>query len=77
MTSTLSGSRNIDRKCLVAILAERSRAAWSGLSTDRTNAYSALRVSTGLSFFQHGDTAPDMSEHDIELCESVDQKLRD
>jgi len=29
-----------------------------------------------LSFFQHGDIAPDMSRHDIELCKSVEQKLR-
>jgi hypothetical protein len=28
-----------------------------------------------LSFFQHSDIAPDMSQHDIELCKSVEQKL--
>ena len=34
------------------------------------------RVDRILSFFQHGDIAPEMSERDIELCESFEQKLR-
>jgi hypothetical protein len=29
-----------------------------------------------LAFFKHGDIAPDMPKHDVELCQSVDQKLR-
>ena len=34
------------------------------------------RVDRILSFFQHGDIAPDMSERDIELGKFFEQKLR-
>src|SRR4051794_28389562 len=78
---------NIDRNSLVAILHSEAEAAHRLVDTARRRTPSqrarrqaaehrAARIDRILSFFQHGDIAPDMSEHDVELCTSVDQKLR-
>jgi hypothetical protein len=78
---------NIDRNSLVAILSSESVAAQRLVSSARQRTASqrakrheavqrAARIEQMMSFFQHGDVAPDMSEGDIELCKSVEQKLR-
>jgi len=75
---------NIDRNSLIAILACEAEAAWQLVSAARERTASqrakrrdaeqrAERVDRMLSFFQHGDVAPGMSRHDIELCRSLEQ----
>jgi hypothetical protein len=76
---------NIDRKSLIAILSSEVEAARQLVSaarqrtaSQRTKRREAVEhlawVDRILSFFQHGDIAPDMSEDDFELCKSVEQK---
>ena len=78
---------NIDRKSLIAILSSEAEAARQLVTAARQRTASqrakrheaerlAARADRMLSFFQHGDIAPDMSERDIELCKSFEQKLR-
>ena len=78
---------NIDRNSLVAILSSESEAAQRLVNSARQRTASrrakrhdavqrTARIERMMSFFQHGDVAPDMSEGDIELCKSVEQKLR-
>lgn len=78
---------NIDRHSLVAILSSEAEAAQRSVNSARQRTASQrakqreamehlARVDRILSFFQHGDIAPDMSEGDIELCKSFEQKLR-
>jgi hypothetical protein len=77
---------NIDRNSLVAVLASEAEAARRLVNSARERTASqrskrheaiqrAARIERILSFFQHGDVAPEMSEGDIELCKSVEQKL--
>ena len=35
------------------------------------------RIERILSFFQHGGVAPEMSERDVTLCKSLEERLRD
>jgi hypothetical protein len=78
---------NIDRDSLVAILSSEAEGARQFVSAARDRTASqrakrrdaeqrAERVDRMVSFFQHGDIAPGMSRHDIELCRSVEQNLR-
>jgi hypothetical protein len=78
---------NIDRNSLVAILSSESEAAQRLVNSARQRTASqrakrleaaqrAARIERILSFFQHGDVVPEMSEGDIELCKSVEQKLQ-
>ena len=78
---------NIDRNSLLAILSSEADAAWQLVNGTRQRTASqpakrceaeqrAARVDRIMLFFQRGDIAPDMSERDIELCKSVEQKLR-
>jgi hypothetical protein len=87
LDALLNSLVNIDRKSLIAILSSEAEAARQLVSaarqrtasqrTKRREAVEHLaRVDRILSFFQHGDIAPDMSEDDIELCKSVEQKMR-
>jgi hypothetical protein len=87
LDALLNSLVNIDRNSLVAILSSEAEAARQLVSAARLRTASrrakrreaeqrAARADRILSFFQHGDIAPDMSEGDIELCKSVEQKLR-
>jgi hypothetical protein len=78
---------NIDRNSLIAILTSEAEAVQRSVNSARQRTASQrtkrreavehlARVDRILSFFQHGDIAPDMSQRDIEFCKSVEQKLR-
>jgi hypothetical protein len=86
LDALLNSLVNIDRNSLVAILASEAEAARRLVNSARERTASqrakrhqaaqrAARIERILSFFQHGDVAPEMSEGDIELCKSVEQKL--
>ena len=77
---------NIDRNTLVAILSSEAEAARLLVKSARQRTASqrakrheavqrAARIERILSFFQHGDVAPEMSERDVMLCKSVERKL--
>jgi len=83
----LNSPINIDRNSLVAVLSAEARAAkhLASLARQRTASQRAkwqearrpaTRVDWILAFSEHGDVSPDMSEGDIALCKSVEQKLR-
>jgi hypothetical protein len=87
LDALLNSLVNIDRKSLIAILSSEADAARQFVNAARQRTASqrakrheagrrAARVDRILSFFRHGDIAPDMSPHDIELCKCVEQKLR-
>ena len=87
LDALLNSLVNIDRNSLIAILSFEAEAARQFVNAARQRTASqrakrheaehrAARVDRILSFFQHGDIAPDMSQRDIELCKSVEQKLR-
>jgi hypothetical protein len=78
---------NIDRHSLVAILTSEAEAAQRSVKAgrQRTAAQRAKRLQTVehlarldrmLCFFRRGETAPEMSADDIELCTSVEHQLR-
>jgi hypothetical protein len=87
LDALLNSLVNIDRNSLIAILTSEAEAARRLVNSARQRTASqrakrheaeerAARVDRILSFFQHGDVEPDMSEGDITLCKSVEQKLR-
>ena len=87
LDALLNSLVNIDRKSLIAILSSEAEAARQLVSAARQRTASqratrheaerhTARADRILAFFQHGDIAPGMSERDIELCKSVEQKLR-
>lgn len=77
LTSLLNSLVNIDRRSLVAILASEAEAAQRSVNAarQRTALDHLVWVERILCYFQHGDISPDMSERDIELCKSLEQKL--
>src|SRR5216684_1718298 len=86
LDALLNSLVNIDRHSLIAILTSEAEAGQRSVNSARQRTASQrakrreavehlARVDRILSFFQHGDIAPDMSERDIELCKSVEQKL--
>jgi hypothetical protein len=79
---------NIDRNSLVAILSSESEAAQRLVNSARQRTASqrakrhealqrAARTERILSFFQHGKVAPEMSDRDVTLCKSLEERLRD
>jgi len=77
---------NIDRTSLVAILASESEAAHrlansarQGTTSQRAKRDEAIqraaRLERILSFFRHGEAAPEMSERDVKLCKSLEARL--
>ena len=87
LDSLLNSLINLDRNSLVAILSAEAEAARRLVTSARQRTASqrakrseaierAARVDRILSFFQHGDIAPEMSEGDIELCKSIEPRLR-
>jgi hypothetical protein len=78
---------NIDRNSLIAILTSEVEAAQQLVNSARQRSASqrakrheaverAARIDRILSFFQHSDVAPDMSERDVTLCKSLKDRLR-
>ena len=87
LDALLNSLVNIDHNSLIVILSFEAEAARQFVNAARQRTASqragrreaerhAARADRILSFFQHGDIAPEMSEADIELCKSVEQKLR-
>jgi hypothetical protein len=78
---------NIDRNSLIAILTSEVEAARRVANSARQRTASqrakrheavqrAAQIERILSFFQHGDVAPEMSERDVTLCKSLEDRLR-
>ena len=87
LDALLNSLVNIDRHSLIAILASEAEAGQRSVNSARQRTASQrakqreavehlARVDRILSFFQHGDIAPDMSERDSELRKSFEKKLR-
>ena len=88
LDALLNSLVNIDRKSLVAILSSEAEAARRSIisarqrtPSQRAKRHEAVeryaRIERILSFFQHGDVAPEMSERDVTLCKSLEERLRD
>jgi hypothetical protein len=78
---------NVDRDSLVAILSSEAGAARLLVNSARQRTVSqrdrrneavehAARLEQILSFFKHGEVAPDMPEADVLLCKSLEDRLR-
>ncbi len=78
---------SIDRNSLVAILASEADAARHLVDDARQRTASqrarrrdaeqrAARLDRMLSFFRSGESGPEMSQRDIKLCKTVEQRLR-
>src|SRR6267154_1880982 len=78
---------NIDSNSLLAILSSEADAARQLVNGARQRTASqrakrrdaeqrAARLDRMLSFFQNGESAPGMSQRDIKLCKTVEQRLR-
>jgi hypothetical protein len=78
---------NIDRNSLLMILSSEADAARQLINSARQRTASqrakrrdaeqlAARLDRMLSFFQNGESAPGMSQRDIKLCKTVEQRLR-
>ena len=87
LESLLNSLVNIDRDSLVAILSSESEAAQQIVNSARQRTASqrakrhaaverAARIEQILSFFKHGDVAPEMPETDVKLCKSLEDRLR-
>jgi hypothetical protein len=88
LDALLNSLVNIDRNSLVAILSSESEAAQRLVNSPRQRTASqrakrhealqrAARIERILSFFQHGKVAPEMSDRDVTLCKSLEERLRD
>jgi hypothetical protein len=88
LDALLNSLVNIDRNSLVAILSSESEAAQRLVNSARQRTASqrakrhealqrAARIERILSFFQHGKVAPEMSDRDVTLCKSLEERLRD
>jgi hypothetical protein len=78
---------NIDRDSLIAILSSEAEAAARLMKSmpRRTRSQQArrsevidraARISRILLFVRHGEKDPEMSEADLTLCKSIEEKLR-
>jgi hypothetical protein len=87
LDALLNSLVNIDHNSLIAILTSEAEAAQRLVNSARQRTASqrakrqeavkrAARLERILSFFRHGNVAPDMSEGDIDLCTSVEKRLR-
>jgi len=87
LDALLNSLINIDRASLVAILSSEAEAARLLVNSGRQRTASqrakrreaaehAARIELILSFFKHGDVAPDMPETDVMLCKSLEDRLR-
>ena len=87
LDALLNSLVNIDLESLVAILSSESEAAHRLANSARQRTTSqrakrdeaiqrAARIERILSFFQHGELAPEMSKRDVMLCKSLEARLR-
>ena len=87
LDALLNSLVNIDRNSLIAILSSESEAAQRLVNSARQRTASqrakrreavrrAARIDRILSFFQNGGIAPEMSEHDVALCQALEDRLR-
>jgi hypothetical protein len=87
LDALLNSLVNIDRNSLIAILTSEAEAAQQLVNSARQRTASqrakrheaverAARIDRILLFFQHGDVAPEMSERDVTLCKSLENRLR-
>jgi hypothetical protein len=87
LDALLNSLVNIDRDSLVAILFSEAEAAQRLINSARQRTASqrakrheavqrAARIDRILSFFQHGHMVPEMSERDVKLCKSLEERLR-
>jgi regulator of extracellular matrix RemA (YlzA/DUF370 family) len=87
LDALLNSLVNIDRNSLVAILSSESEAAQRLVNSARQRTASqrakrheavqrAAQIDRILSFFQNGSIAPEMSEHDVALCQALEGRLR-
>ena len=87
LDALLNSLVNIDRDSLVALLFSEAEAAQRLVNSARQRTASqrakrheavqrAARTDRILSFFQHGDVAPEMTERDVTLCKSLEDRLR-
>jgi len=88
LDALLNSLVNIDRNSLIAILASEAEAARQLVNSARQRTASqrdkrhevvqrVARIERILSFFRYGDVASEMSERDVRLCKSLEQKLSD
>jgi hypothetical protein len=85
LDALLNSLVNIDRNSLLAILTSEAETAQQLVKSARQRTASqreneaidcAARIDRILSFFQHGDVTPEMSERDATLCKSLEDRLR-
>jgi hypothetical protein len=87
LDALLNSLVNVDRASLVAILSAEAEAAQRLVNSARQRTASqrakrhaalerAARIEQILSFFKHGDVAPEMPEADVMLCKSLEERLR-
>ena len=86
LDTLLNSLVNIDRTSLITILSSEAETARRLVNSARQRTASqrakrheavqrAARIERILSFFQHGDVAREMSERDVMLCKSLEDKL--
>jgi hypothetical protein len=87
LEALLNSLVNFDRASLVAILSAEAEAAQRLVNSARQRTASqrtkrheavqrAARIDRILSFFQNGGIASEMSEHDVALCQALEDRLR-
>ena len=87
LDALLTSLVNIDRHSLIAVLSAEAEAAKRLATSARQRTSSqrakrreaterAARIERILSFLQHGEIPPNMSNGDLILCKSLDNKLR-
>jgi hypothetical protein len=88
LDALLTSLINFDRESLIAILSSEAEDAERLAKHIRQRTVSqrikkrevierVARINRILLFMRHGETAPDMSEADLTLCKSIEDKLRD
>ena len=87
LDALLTSLINFDRESLIAILSSEAEDAERLAKHIRQRTASqrmkkhevierVVRINRILLFIRHGETAPDMSEADLTLCKSLEDKLR-
>jgi hypothetical protein len=86
LDALLNSLVNIDRDSLIAILSSEAKGAERLANSIRTRTSTqrfkrqqavarAARINRILHFIQHGKTDPDMSDADLAVCKSLEDKL--
>ena len=87
LDALLNSLINIDRTSLLTILSSEAETARRSVNSARQRTapqrakrheavQRAARIERILSFFKHGDMAPEMPEADVMLCKSLEDRLR-